>query len=288
MIVMLGHLSGNKLAAGVDHLIYGWVFFGVVIMLMFMIGSRWSETEAIEGPDSSDQQASVHSRYVEQSAYWLNAGLLALMMALPAYMLSRLEAPSSSATSEIPVPEKLGADWQRQDRSLNFKPLFQNPSASLNTEYVRGQRPVGLYLGYFRDQSSERKLVSSINVLVASNDPVWAQTRSGSRQISLQGQAKTLRVAELGNSRLAARGADDRLLAWQIYWIGGTLTASDYAAKVYSAWYRLIGKGDDAAVIVVYTPLLPDGSESQVLEQFLSDNYADIELILRQAAKRSP
>jgi len=28
MIVMIGHLSGNKLAVGVDHLIYGWLFFG--------------------------------------------------------------------------------------------------------------------------------------------------------------------------------------------------------------------------------------------------------------------
>ena len=43
MIVMLGHISNNKLAAGVDHLIYGWVFFGVVIMIMFAIGSKWSE-----------------------------------------------------------------------------------------------------------------------------------------------------------------------------------------------------------------------------------------------------
>jgi exosortase/archaeosortase family protein len=31
LIVMVGHLSDNKLAAGVDHLVYGWVFFGVVI-----------------------------------------------------------------------------------------------------------------------------------------------------------------------------------------------------------------------------------------------------------------
>src|ERR1035437_5904685 len=31
MIVLLGHISGNKLATGVDHLIYGWLFFGVVI-----------------------------------------------------------------------------------------------------------------------------------------------------------------------------------------------------------------------------------------------------------------
>ena len=45
MIVMLGHLSGNKLAVGVDHLIYGWVFFGVVIMIMFFIGAKWSEPD---------------------------------------------------------------------------------------------------------------------------------------------------------------------------------------------------------------------------------------------------
>ena len=45
MIVMLGHLSGNKLAVGVDHLIYGWVFFGVVMLLMFWIGARWREDE---------------------------------------------------------------------------------------------------------------------------------------------------------------------------------------------------------------------------------------------------
>ena len=32
MMVLLGHFSGYKLAVGVDHLIYGWVFFGVVMM----------------------------------------------------------------------------------------------------------------------------------------------------------------------------------------------------------------------------------------------------------------
>lgn len=41
IIVMLGHLSGNKIAAGVDHILYGWVFFGFVIFVMFMIGMRW-------------------------------------------------------------------------------------------------------------------------------------------------------------------------------------------------------------------------------------------------------
>ena len=45
MIVMLGHLSGNRLAVGVDHLIYGWLFFGFVVVLMFWIGAHWREDD---------------------------------------------------------------------------------------------------------------------------------------------------------------------------------------------------------------------------------------------------
>ena len=46
MIVMLGHLTNNRLAAGVDHIIYGWVFFGVVMVAMFWIGTYWRDDEA--------------------------------------------------------------------------------------------------------------------------------------------------------------------------------------------------------------------------------------------------
>ena len=45
MIVMLGHLSNNTIAVGVDHLIYGWVFFGIVMALLFWVGSRWREDD---------------------------------------------------------------------------------------------------------------------------------------------------------------------------------------------------------------------------------------------------
>ena len=35
---------------GVDHILYGWVFFGVVIFLMFWIGGRWHEAPAAVVP----------------------------------------------------------------------------------------------------------------------------------------------------------------------------------------------------------------------------------------------
>ena len=46
MIVMLGHLSNNRIAVGVDHMIYGWIFFGVVMLLLFWVGSLWQEADA--------------------------------------------------------------------------------------------------------------------------------------------------------------------------------------------------------------------------------------------------
>ena len=85
MIVMLGHLSDNRIAAGVDHLIYGWVFFGVVIMLMFWVGSRWAEPElALPTPGSAlsaAQQAALPAS--QGAAVWIVASAAALLTALP-------------------------------------------------------------------------------------------------------------------------------------------------------------------------------------------------------------
>ncbi len=42
-IVAIAYYSDMKYATGVDHLIYGWLFFGVVIMLMFYIGGLFAD-----------------------------------------------------------------------------------------------------------------------------------------------------------------------------------------------------------------------------------------------------
>src|SRR4029077_9557246 len=46
LIVITGHLSDMRLAVGIDHLIYGWVFFGIVMLLLFWIGTFWREDQS--------------------------------------------------------------------------------------------------------------------------------------------------------------------------------------------------------------------------------------------------
>ena len=43
IIVMVAHFSDLQYATGVDHLLYGWLFFGVVIVALFYVGSWFQE-----------------------------------------------------------------------------------------------------------------------------------------------------------------------------------------------------------------------------------------------------
>ena len=52
LIVLIGHWSDMTLAIGIDHLIYGWVFFGVVSAVLFWVGARWRETGESDQSDN--------------------------------------------------------------------------------------------------------------------------------------------------------------------------------------------------------------------------------------------
>jgi len=285
IIVMLGHLSGNKLAVGVDHLIYGWLFFGIVMMLMFLIGARWTESEQpgiVRGlVPAAKKQAMTAPRL-----WTVTAGFAALMV-VPHVALWAFEPGPNSDSMQLVAPLALASNWQVTSPQVPpFKPAFQNPSAEMNASYVNQGRAVGLYLGYYRRQNYSQKLVSSNNVLVRSNDPQWAQVASATRSIKLADQQTCeLRTAELRGISRGQSDHESRLMVWQIYWVNGTLTANDYLAKVYNAFYRLTGRGDDGAVIVVYTPKDPAGGAEAVLESFWAANYPSINALLRKAQK---
>lgn len=285
MIVMLGHFSGNKIATGVDHLIYGWVFFGIVIMLMFIVGARWSEPEKMVNVSASCRPAQPQTESAVR--LWVITACFAAVIALPQTALWAMDQGESASPASLTAPAALASGWRAvAPVAVAFKPAFQNPSAEINSTYVSQGRPVGLYLGYYRHQNYSSKLVSSSNALVVSNDPKWAEVAVAGREVTVGGKSVVVRSAELRGVALAEQANNSRLLFWQIYWINGTLTSSDYLAKAYGAFYRLMGRGDDSAVVIVYTPKDQSGGAEAVLESFLSANYAAIDELLRKTQQQ--
>ncbi len=289
MIVMLGHLSGNKLAVGVDHLIYGWVFFGIVIMMMFAIGIRWAEPEPM-APNSPGSVTGPQVEAVNHRNIWIAAFCFGLLVAVP-HMLKWATAGSAGvATASMSAPDRLGSGWDalrtETPDELKYKPVYQFPSADTNTIYQNQSAKVGLFLAFYRNQDYERKLVTSNNVLVTSSGGDWTQVSSGNHSAQVGFDSVLLKTMELRGSGISEQTRGARLAVWQIYWVNGTLTSNDYLAKVYSALYRLMGRGDDSAVIVVYTANDSTGDAQARLESFMAANYSAIDEVLKNTRAR--
>ncbi len=285
LIVLLGHLSGNKLAVGADHLIYGWLFFGLVIGLMFAIGALWAEPEAPSrlAPAPLPSSSSFAPPRPSEK-FWATAATAALLGALP-HLLPWQFARSSGDTTrpQLAHVEALSEGWQTEAEPVSdWKPAFANPSAELTSTYSSQGRKIGLYIGYYRAQNYGHKLVSSDNELVKSSDPKWAMiSTSDDRTLRAPSQSVPLRAALLRRSASLGQ-PEQRLVAWQVYWVADRLTASDPWAKVYGAYDRLLGHSDDSAVIVVYTRDEPPGVAGPLLESFIRANFDSLVVQLRK------
>jgi exosortase A len=279
-IVLLGHVSNNQLAVGADHLIYGWVFFGVVIMLMFMIGTRFAAPlgAAMTPPSSTAPRPKTAAvRPWHAGAGWAVACAGAVLALAPQVALWRVDAVNGDRQVMLTAPPALADGWHLSTAPMtDWKPGFENPSAEITGAYEAGGAPVGLYIAYYRQQDFKRKLVSSDNVLVRSDDPVWAQVSAGSKALMLGGTPVTMGTAELRAKADSADSGQAPLLVWQTYWVNGRLTTSDAAARAYGVLGRLRGQGDDSAVIMFYTREAPGAAARDTLGSFVQTNLAAI------------
>lgn len=279
MIVMIGHLSSNKLAVGVDHLIYGWLFFGIVIGVMFFVGARWSEAPAAPAAPVFPQPLA-SGRFAKQGLWAATAGLL-VVIALPLLVQRALTAGEDRSEPLLAAPGGAIEAGETGSELPSWTPAFTNPSATIERRYQVDGRPVGLYVGYYRAQGPGRKLVSSINALVRVGDTTWAEADANTRVFLLDRRPLAFKTARI--VRPAASNDTARLVAWQSYWIDGRFIAGDARAKLWGAWQRLRGRGDDGAVVIVYAQERLRGDSDELLSSFLRDHVDAIEVQLKKA-----
>jgi EpsI family protein len=272
---MIGHLSGMKYAVGVDHFIYGWVFFGVVMLLLLWIGSFWREdlhAEVHTEPESSGPAS---------GPFPLGRIMLATIAATVvagAWPVAASMLRDSGGNGMPVLREPIAAGWQPSAGTLpNWSPHFENPSARLHQTYSKGGQRVGVYMGYYSRQRQGAELITSQNDLVHSHNTAWIRTAE--RPISLRSPTTELSIVE---SRLRGRTAD--LLVWRWYWVDGQYTVNPYWAKLLQARSQLLGRGDDAAVVIVYTESdVADTKGRQTLKSFVDDLLPGITQTLANA-----
>jgi exosortase A len=251
MIVMLGHLSGNKIAVGVDHLIYGWVFFGVVIGVMFVIGARWTEPL----PEKASAGAAAVPA-VATGGLWPAAVLTVAALALGPAASWLLQHPAAMPPVQISLPDLPGAPAS-ESQALKLQPHFDGAAALAHRVYLVDGYPVTVHVGYYRHQTYGIKVTSSNNMLVHSEDSHWNRLSGGTARVPVPGlgsEALAMRATQLVGGRTGAITSQrDALVVRQVMWAGGRLTTNSQKAVAAGVLARLAGQGDDAAMLTIYT-----------------------------------
>jgi len=282
MIVMLGHLSGNKIAVDVDHLIYGWLFFGVVILLMFWIGSFWREDDRPAPPVAGAPALLVAGDRPRSGPGRLVAVALAVIATAVVWrpIGAAVDARHQPYAPAL-APLSAAAGWTPVSPfAPPFKPHYLGARAELEQGFASGPAQVGLYVGYYNGQSQGDEMNASGNVLVTGLETRWKQLGAGRETVAWNGAPADAHRALLGRD-LA------RLAVVRLYWIDGRVTASDYVAKALLAAAKLTGRGDDSAVIVVYAPYAHgERGADEAVRRFVESHSPAIQAMLESARSR--
>jgi exosortase A len=277
MIVMLGHLSGNRIAVGVDHLIYGWVFFGFVMALMFWIGSRWREDDLPIAASGAAPPALSRSISPPVRAWPMLSAVVVVTAIWPALEMYHQHAANHGKIDLARISANAG--WANGSRALpDWRPDVSGASAELRQTFVKDGRDVGLHIAFFRDQTKDAKAITSTNQLVNTSNVLWTRAGAETVDTTVDGKSFSARSAEFAGDRR-------HIAVWQWFWVDGHETSSEYLAKFYQVLSVLQGHGDPVAWVIAYTPVvngMPDAVST--LRDFTVDMRGPIDALLTQAA----
>ena len=271
-IVIIAHATDNRVAAGVDHIIYGWGFFVAIMLTMMWVGMKFRDNDA---PIAA---ATTQSAGKRQSHPAIAVGLAAVLVAAAApaygYWLDHRK-PDHQLVLTAP---KVQAPWQISPEARDrWQPTFLGADGELREAYRSPNGAVQLYVAYFTSQRYGAKIISAQNRI--EDEASWRRASTSSATATVDGQPMV--VAK----QILAAG-QSRRIAWYFYWVDGHLTANTMRAKLLGARGTLLTGNPQAAAIVIAADV--NGNEEET-ERRLQDFLTHMEPLapfLRQMTAR--
>jgi exosortase A len=252
--IWVAQRTDNAAAVGFDHILYGWIFFAVVIAAIMAVGWRYFDRSPIEPWfDPARMRAGPGGR---TGAISVALAAAALAAAAPLWSGAVAAAGSRSVPAEPALPEVSG--WARAPGASDWRPHFVGADRIVMARYRNpaGQE-VDLALVVFARQSEGRELVGYAQG-AADPDGAWSWTADAPAPPG--GRAE--RIGSHGRQREVA----------SFYRVGRLVTGSAARVKLETIRVRLLGGPQRAVALLVSAEAPADGiSPRPAIDAFLRD-----------------
>lgn len=267
-VVLIASYGGSRIADGIEHYLYGWLFFAMIVGLTLAIAGRWDEDPRT---DAASEHPSAHDSGRTNrpllSIAPLHGTALFVAVALAVVGAAPLAAGTlwAAGAPSLPVaarPLDVSTPWRPVEGNLYaWQPRFIAPGAELRQSYASGAHTVQVYAAYYRAGEPGVKLASAGNSVF---NPPWRPVGEGTVPVTIEGRSS--RVHE---TRLQA--GETALVVWSWYAVDGTSTGNDYFAKVLLAKAKLTGSQQSPIAIAIATAdFLQQADAATILADFLA------------------
>jgi EpsI family protein len=212
---------GSPTAALADHVLYGWIFFSVVLLALIVIGRWFSDGGR---PDFETVTSASSSRLPARKI--LTAGLACAIAALVAPVLA-LAANGSETHTAPDAPPRVSAPWQEVATQGGWRPVVLSPAHAFQNTYSNGPLHLDRYVAVYDWPVRERRFIRSDNR--DADEDVWQFNSAGFTRLRVHGEILPVRLSTW------VRGSRTRLV-WSFYVVGGRIIATQLGAK----WNQLL------------------------------------------------
>ncbi len=242
-IVYIAHMTDGEVAVGVDHIVYGWMFFAIVTVILLGIGMTFRDHGGVDETVMIDGGTSA-AAHLAAPRHIIFAAVLALLAAAagPVYAMVIDARPAQLLAGALSTP-KPGGGWRLAGLSSGgWSPRFPDAHARLLRTYVKDGREVRLFIAYYNRQRQDAEMIGARNSIMGGEG--WARTGAGVVGVRLAGHA-----LDVNRMRMVRRGRGRVVYQW--YWIADQQTPNSYLAKFLQTRQVLLGASEAAAVIIV-------------------------------------
>ena len=261
LIILAGHLSDMKIAADIDHLIYGWLFFGLVAGMLFWFGQRWRDASIDEQRGSAvllSQQvnstlSSLPAASIKESESGARQALMAaigIAIALAAVLAVKALQARTTVVPFDQICAQALATVPDASVELGFKSNWKLAVRSWDGVKQSATGPISISARYYAQQHLNGEMIRWGNFTIANDDETWLISQKATLAAGKEHEVREIIVR-------TANGQSN-LLIWEWFLIAGTATTSEFAAKMLTARALISGHGDGSAVYVVATPINDD------------------------------
>lgn len=259
-IVLLAHITHMKLAVGVDHLIYGWLFFGITMFLLFWVSGFIKEKHTTPSK-SVKVYTSEMLQFKRVSPAW---GLFAIVVVFLIGLQWYFAQMNNRALSTTPPIAFAPKSWKQIEKSkTDWHPTFIGANETKLLHFLdENHREIDLFYARYFQERQGQELISATNHMF--DEKIWHIANKQTRTIKFQNQKLICMEYDLFNHF-------GRRLVWTWYQVNDTASYHPMLSKLLILYYKITGQLQAPMVIAMSIPYqyYPDQARLKL------DNFAN-------------